>query len=626
MGEWENSVKRKMRIGYMPQRHRDHRVGNDAVSFSLCVSVANLILSFILPPSKITILAIALFCILPLHAQKTGSDSLHVFDLSRSGQLERLGDWKYRFGDNPLWALSDFDDQAWGRLHPGKEKETNHGIRWYRTRVRLEGEQNDFDILAMYFSGIVSAYEIYWDGRLIHRNGGVAAVQAAEIPGDLLRVVKLRREWTTPGIHTIAIRLSNLHVHDSFRYFRIPLGYLSDIRDKLNEFMYLQLFNIGVFFFACLFSFALFLGGGRQRPYLMFSLYCLASVLGIGILAYQLLWNINIRYADSLVWLSYIITPLSGVLLAIFFILIFEMPRKYYHMLIVSVLAVVPLLLFDQSDPVLVLLYASGMALYAIRKKVPGSLTALIGILGLLAMMVFFYWGVVWYVYTAGIVFFIFCVMLSISRQIKQQNQQHEAAKLRSARLETELLKKHIQPHFLMNTLLSIISWIREDPPTAIKLIQSLAEEFRMINQISSQTEIPLSDEVALCRTHLTLMGYRQDVQYALEAQNLPGEEKIPPMIFHTLIENGLTHAYRSGENGKFLISCERNNGTVHYRLWNDGSQLEKLSRQPVQQIEEGMGLKYVKARLEERYPHRWQMDYGLRSDGWEVNIIIAQH
>ncbi|MCB0294650.1 MAG: histidine kinase, partial [Calditrichaeota bacterium] len=165
-------------------------------------------------------------------------------------------------------------------------------------------------------------------------------------------------------------------------------------------------------------------------------------------------------------------------------------------------------------------------------------------------MMVFFYWGVVWYVYTAGIVFFIFCVMLSISRQIKQQNQQHEVAKLRSARLETELLKKHIQPHFLMNTLLSIISWIREDPPTAIKLIQSLAEEFRMINQISSQTEIPLSDEVALCRTHLTLMGYRQDVQYALEAQNLPGEEKIPPMIFHTLIENGLTHAYRSGENG----------------------------------------------------------------------------
>ena len=56
-----------------------------------------------------------------------------------------------------------------------------------------------------------------------------------------------------------------------------------------------------------------------------------------------------------------------------------------------------------------------------------------------------------------------------------------QAAQLAAARLELELLKKNIQPHFLLNTLATIMETIEEGPKTAAALVESLAGEFRIL-------------------------------------------------------------------------------------------------------------------------------------------------
>ena len=60
-----------------------------------------------------------------------------------------------------------------------------------------------------------------------------------------------------------------------------------------------------------------------------------------------------------------------------------------------------------------------------------------------------------------------------------EQNRRRQESELRSARLELELLKKHIQPHFLLNSLNSVIAWLEEEPSTAVRLVNALAEELR---------------------------------------------------------------------------------------------------------------------------------------------------
>ncbi|MEW5983474.1 MAG: histidine kinase [Acidobacteriota bacterium] len=93
--------------------------------------------------------------------------------------------------------------------------------------------------------------------------------------------------------------------------------------------------------------------------------------------------------------------------------------------------------------------------------------------------------------------------------RLRDQVRDYHALRSRSQRLEAELLKKTIQPHLLMNTLLTIQSWFGQDPAKAGRLVEALADEFRIISRVAAQPEIDMADEIQLCRRHLELMGPR---------------------------------------------------------------------------------------------------------------------
>ncbi len=546
------------------------------------------------------------------------------FDLD-SNKVQKIFQWKYKYGDQADWAQLWYNDSSWDRFEKNIGSSENSGIRWFRAQVILEGERHDSDVLAIFFSLLTSAYEVYWDGMLVSKNGQVAEAASQEIPGKIYKIVELKHKWTEPGKHLIAVRLSSHFIDQSFEIFGTQFGYLQEFESMFMEALYVNLFEIGVIFFTALFSFAIFLGGGRHRSYLLFVIFCLVYMTYsvFEVLSYTKYFNITlISYYNAFLFIG---IPLLTLFLNLFVIFNFEIPRKLVHIAVnvALILSIILILLPERS--IWMLLYSIGLLCYSVYKKEPGSVAALIGISVFTFVIILYLQSGFLFVYISGEVVFLFCITLSISRQIREQKRLQEATSLRSVRLETQLLKKNIQPHFLMNTLLSIMSWIEVNPKKAKKLIQSLADEFRVINKISSKKEIPIHEEIKLCETHLELMGHRMDAQYKLVSTNLCDGETIPPMIFHTLIENGITHAYETGENGTFTLLCEKNHSTIHYKLHNDGSLLKKLSRQSDDQITDGLGMKYVKARLEESYPDKWQITYGFNSKHWEVNIYLEK-
>ena len=175
-----------------------------------------------------------------------------------------------------------------------------------------------------------------------------------------------------------------------------------------------------------------------------------------------------------------------------------------------------------------------------------------------------------------------------------------------------------------MNTLASIRSLAKRRPEDAERLINALAAEFRIINAVASEREIGIRQEIELCEQHLQVMGYRWEARYTFIKENIDNSLTVPPLIFHTLIENGLTHAFNPKENGTFRLSVKKENNCVEYTLQNDGSLLEAIGKSPQKEVEEGTGIKYVKTRLEERYPGQWQLGYGLVDSHWEVVITIC--
>lgn len=206
----------------------------------------------------------------------------------------------------------------------------------------------------------------------------------------------------------------------------------------------------------------------------------------------------------------------------------------------------------------------------------------------------------------------------SIARQFARKEKTEKEAQLKSARLENELLKKNINPHFVLNTLTSIIAWLRKDSASAIKLIEALAEEFRMINQVSALKLIPITQEIDLCNAHLKIMSYRKGADYKLETIDVDEKDIIPPMVFHTLVENGLTHGYDNKTAGTFKLQTIKNSESIKYILSNDGSfNLEDIKGST------GFGVKYIKSRLEESYPGKWNFYSNKSDEGWESIIEI---
>jgi len=212
----------------------------------------------------------------------------------------------------------------------------------------------------------------------------------------------------------------------------------------------------------------------------------------------------------------------------------------------------------------------------------------------------------------------VICVSFSIARQFAKSERAEGESKLKSARLENELLKKNINPHFLLNTLTSIIAWLRKEPESAIKLVEALASEFRMINQISSLSVITMKQEVEICRTHLEIMNYRRKSNFKLETIGLIDDEPIPPMIFHTLIENGLTHGYENKTEGTFTLSRNESANGIQYCILNDGDFNENDNLDS-----SGIGFNYIKGRLEEVFSGRWGFTSHQSEEGWETFIDI---
>ena len=160
--------------------------------------------------------------------------------------------------------------------------------------------------------------------------------------------------------------------------------------------------------------------------------------------------------------------------------------------------------------------------------------------------------------------------------------------------------------------------WLRKDTSSAIKLIEALAEEFRMINQISTLKIIPITQEIDLCRAHLKIMSYRKGADYKMETLDIDEHDTIPPMIFHTLVENGLTHGYEKKIAGTFKLQTIKNSTSIKYVLTNDGDFNPEVSKGST-----GFGAKYIKGRLEESYAGKWDFKSSKSDEGWESIIEI---
>ena len=219
---------------------------------------------------------------------------------------------------------------------------------------------------------------------------------------------------------------------------------------------------------------------------------------------------------------------------------------------------------------------------------------------------------------------YVFLVFLSVFLSVgfaefsRQQQLVVKQAEVTAARLEAEMIRRNIQPHFLMNSLTAITEWIETAPVEALQFVERLAEEFRSLSKLSSEKLVLLSEEIDLCRIHLDLMGMRQRRKFNLKCSGIDLDETIPPGVFHTLLENAILHNRYRNPEVRFDLAFSNTPKMKSYILTAPMGESTQHS-----EISTGKGLQYVKSRLEESYPGRWRFSSGQEGDAWVSRISI---
>lgn len=195
----------------------------------------------------------------------------------------------------------------------------------------------------------------------------------------------------------------------------------------------------------------------------------------------------------------------------------------------------------------------------------------------------------------------LFTTQLELSSIEKQKSLREEA--------ELKALRAQIKPHFLFNSLNTIMSLIRTDADEARRLLQELSVILRSGFK-DSATKIPLRDEIRVVEAFLSIEKARFPeklfIEYDID-ENI--EISVPPLILQPIVENAVRHGIRNKNGiGTVKISIHKTEDKVHFDVADDGI---GMTEEKVENLKfaTGIGLNNVRDRLKSIYEVNLHID-----------------
>lgn len=230
-----------------------------------------------------------------------------------------------------------------------------------------------------------------------------------------------------------------------------------------------------------------------------------------------------------------------------------------------------------------------------------------------------------WGMLIAGLLFVIFASGASFHRvqtALVAERERVAAAEASRARAELAALRARIDPHFLFNTLHSLLSLVRQDPGRAEEAIEQFADILRYTFSASDGSEErTLRQEWHLVENYLALERLRLGARLRVE-ESLAGDVAsvpVPVLTLQPLVENAIRHAIAPRANGgRIEILARREDGAVRIDVSDDGpgASAETLA------AAQGSGLHLVRERLERFYRGAASMELG-RAEGGGMRVTI---
>ena len=178
---------------------------------------------------------------------------------------------------------------------------------------------------------------------------------------------------------------------------------------------------------------------------------------------------------------------------------------------------------------------------------------------------------------------------------------------------ELQALSSQINPHFLYNTLDTIV-WMAEfnDSKRVVEVTKSLAKYFRLaLNQ--GHEQISLKDEIDHVRQYLFIQKqrYGEKLQYEIKELKQYNDYKIPKLILQPLVENAIYHGIKEmNRQGMIRVSVSKNDTQLIVSIYDNGRGFVASETTNATLVRlGGVGLKNVNQRLQLQFGKSYHME-----------------
>ncbi|MHB9782230.1 cache domain-containing sensor histidine kinase [Streptococcus sp. 10F2] len=187
-------------------------------------------------------------------------------------------------------------------------------------------------------------------------------------------------------------------------------------------------------------------------------------------------------------------------------------------------------------------------------------------------------------------------------------------------RYELRALASQINPHFLYNTLDTIV-WMAElqKGPKVVELTKSLAHYFRLaLNR--GHEQIRLQDEIDHVRQYLFIQQERYGKKLTYEIRENPdfADFLLPKLVLQPLVENAIYHGIKQIQGtGIIKINVRSLAGNLVISVSDNGPGFAEVKEEEIRLKLGGVGLTNVDQRLKLQFGDDYHMEIQSPPDGW---------
>jgi two-component system LytT family sensor kinase len=225
-------------------------------------------------------------------------------------------------------------------------------------------------------------------------------------------------------------------------------------------------------------------------------------------------------------------------------------------------------------------------------------------------------YGVAMYLCVVGIEHSVRYFIEARERDVQLARLSEQLASARFAALQAR-----VNPHFLFNTLNTIVVLVRDnDRQAAVRIVEQLSEVLRTTLSSHRTNEVPLGEELELVRLYVAIEEARfsDRLRPEFSIDDLLLSAAIPSFALQHLVENAIRHGIaKQPDAGRLVIAARRAGEMLELSVMDDGAGID-----PELAIPQGHGIENTRERLRALYGERASLELARGAEGGTIATL----